>query len=68
MEYTRTYCITIRIHKGNVEDCLKYDSDEVYNYIYLTHCDADNDYLIVGGCDITKSARRTRLGKHIPSQ
>lgn len=51
MEFMRTYCIAIKIPKGKVEDCLLYDSAEAYKYIRLTYCDAENDYMIVGGCD-----------------
>jgi Rieske Fe-S protein len=51
MEYMRTYCIAIKIPKGTVEDCLFYDTAEAYKYVRLTHCDKDNDYMIVGGCD-----------------
>jgi glycine/D-amino acid oxidase-like deaminating enzyme len=51
MEFHRTYCIAIKVPKGYVEDCLLYDSEEAYKYIRLTECDAENDYMIVGGCD-----------------
>jgi len=51
MEYNRTYCIAIKVPKGYVEDCLLYDTAEDYKYIRLTHCDEQNDYMIVGGCD-----------------
>ncbi|ETN45029.1 uncharacterized protein HMPREF1541_09905 [Cyphellophora europaea CBS 101466] len=51
MVYLRTYCIAIRVPKGSVEDCLIYDTAEVYKYIRLTSCDAEWDYLVVGGCD-----------------
>jgi len=51
MEYMRTYCIAIKVPKGTVEDCLLYDNAEAYKYIRLTHCDNENDYMIVGGCD-----------------
>ncbi|KAL7625177.1 hypothetical protein AAE478_004392 [Parahypoxylon ruwenzoriense] len=43
MEWNRTYCITMRIPKGSVEDALL--------YIRLTPCDDTDDFLIVGGCD-----------------
>lgn len=51
MEYMRTYCIAIRIPKDIVEDCLLYDTADVYKYVRLTPCDAQHDYLVVGGCD-----------------
>lgn len=51
MEYNRTYCIAIRIPKGSVEDCLLYDQAEAYKYIRITECDAESDYMVVGGCD-----------------
>ncbi|KAK3640933.1 hypothetical protein LTR56_011583 [Elasticomyces elasticus] len=51
MEYTRTYCIAIRIPKGTVEDCLLYDLAEAYKYVRLTPCDDKDDYMVVGGCD-----------------
>ena len=51
MEFMRTYCIAIKIPKGVVEDCLLYDMAEAYKYIRMTECDADHDYMVVGGCD-----------------
>lgn len=51
MEYHRTYCIAIKVPKGYVADCLLYDMAEEYKYIRVTECDAENDYLVVGGCD-----------------
>ncbi|KPI43979.1 putative Rieske 2Fe-2S iron-sulfur protein YhfW [Cyphellophora attinorum] len=51
MEYNRTYCIVIRVPKGSVEDCLLYDTAEVYHYVRLTSCDEESDYLVVGGQD-----------------
>ena len=51
MEYHRTYCIAIKIPKGVVEDCLLYDTAEAYKYVRMTECDAENDYMLVGGCD-----------------
>lgn len=50
-EYYRTYCIAIRIPKGSVEDCLFYDSAEIYKYVRLTECDGKDDYMVVGGGD-----------------
>jgi glycine/D-amino acid oxidase-like deaminating enzyme/nitrite reductase/ring-hydroxylating ferredoxin subunit len=50
-EYYRTYCIAIRVPKGSVEDCLLYDSAEMYKYIRLTECDDKDDYMVVGGGD-----------------
>ncbi|KAH7384692.1 FAD dependent oxidoreductase-like protein [Pyrenochaeta sp. MPI-SDFR-AT-0127] len=50
-EYYRTYCIAIRVPKGSVEDCLFYDSTEIYKYVRLTECDEKNDYMVVGGGD-----------------
>jgi glycine/D-amino acid oxidase-like deaminating enzyme len=50
-EYYRTYCIAVRVPKGSVEDCLLYDSAEVYHYVRLTECDEKDDYLVVGGGD-----------------
>ena len=51
MEFERTYAIAIRVPKGSVEDCLIYDTADPYTYLRITSCDADNDYLIVGGED-----------------
>ena len=51
MEFHRTYCIAIRIPKGSVEDCLLYDSAEMYKYVRMTACDEKDDYMVVGGCD-----------------
>lgn len=51
MEYNRTYCIAIKIPKGYVEDSLLYDMAEQYKYVRLTDCDAEHDYMVVGGCD-----------------
>lgn len=50
-EYYRTYCIAVRIPKGSVEDCLFYDSAEIYKYVRLTECDEKDDYMVVGGGD-----------------
>lgn len=50
-EYYRTYCIAIRVPKGSVEDCLFYDSAEMYKYVRLTECDERDDYMVVGGGD-----------------
>lgn len=50
-EYYRTYCIAIRVPKGSVEDCLFYDSAEIYKYVRLTECDEKDDYMVVGGGD-----------------
>lgn len=50
-EYYRTYCIAIRIPKNSVEDCLFYDSAEIYKYVRLTECDEKDDYMVVGGGD-----------------
>lgn len=50
-EYYRTYCIAARVPKGSIEDCLLYDSNEIYKYVRLTECDANDDYLVVGGGD-----------------
>jgi glycine/D-amino acid oxidase-like deaminating enzyme/nitrite reductase/ring-hydroxylating ferredoxin subunit len=50
-EFYRTYCIAIRVPKGSIEDCLFYDSNEIYKYTRLTECDAKDDYLVVGGGD-----------------
>ncbi|KAH8805308.1 gamma-glutamylputrescine oxidoreductase [Xylogone sp. PMI_703] len=51
MEYTRTYCIAIRVPKGHIEDCLLYDEAEEYKYVRFTACDEKDDYLVIGGCD-----------------
>lgn len=51
MEYSRTYCIAIKIPKGAVEDCLLYDTADAYKYVRLTHCDDKHDYMVVGGSD-----------------
>lgn len=51
MEYNRTYCIAIRVPKGQVEDCLIYDEAEEYKYVRFTACDDKDDYLVIGGCD-----------------
>lgn len=58
MEYHRTYCIAIKIPKGTVEDCQLYDSADPYKYVRLTECDAENDYMIVGGCGKYSSIAR----------
>jgi glycine/D-amino acid oxidase-like deaminating enzyme/nitrite reductase/ring-hydroxylating ferredoxin subunit len=50
-EYYRTYCIAARVPKGSIEDCLFYDSAEMYKYVRLTECDEKDDYLVVGGGD-----------------
>jgi glycine/D-amino acid oxidase-like deaminating enzyme/nitrite reductase/ring-hydroxylating ferredoxin subunit len=50
-EYYRTYCIAARVPKGSIEDCLFYDSAEIYKYVRLTECDEKDDYLVVGGGD-----------------
>ena len=50
-EYFRTYCIAARVPKGSIEDCLFYDSAEIYKYVRLTECDDSSDYLVVGGGD-----------------
>ncbi|KAF2830382.1 DAO-domain-containing protein [Ophiobolus disseminans] len=50
-EYFRTYCIAARVPKGSIEDCLFYDSAEIYKYVRLTACDEKSDYLVVGGGD-----------------
>ncbi|KAI1312924.1 FAD dependent oxidoreductase [Xylaria venustula] len=47
----RTYAIAMRIPKGSVEDCLLYDSADPYKYVRITHCDDQDDYLVVGGSD-----------------
>ena len=51
LEYQRTYCIAIRVPKGSIEDCLINDQAEPYRYIRFTDCDANDDYLVIGGCD-----------------
>jgi glycine/D-amino acid oxidase-like deaminating enzyme/nitrite reductase/ring-hydroxylating ferredoxin subunit len=51
LEYLRTYAVAIRVPKGVVEDCLIYDEADPYKYLRITACDAENDYLVVGGCD-----------------
>ncbi|KAF2214967.1 hypothetical protein CERZMDRAFT_82850 [Cercospora zeae-maydis SCOH1-5] len=51
MEYMRTYSLAIKVPKGYVEDILLYDLAEAYKYIRLTKADAENDYIIIGGCD-----------------
>ena len=51
LEYLRTYCIAIRVPKGSIEDCLINDQAEPYRYIRFTDCDANDDYLVIGGCD-----------------
>ena len=50
-ETYRTYCIALRVPKGSVEDCLFYDSAELYKYVRLTECDKKDNYMIVGGGD-----------------
>jgi glycine/D-amino acid oxidase-like deaminating enzyme/nitrite reductase/ring-hydroxylating ferredoxin subunit len=47
----RTYAIAIRIPKGTFEDCLLYDTADAYKYVRITHCDEQDDYMVVGGCD-----------------
>eukprot|EP01053_Blabericola_migrator_P008422 Blabericola_migrator_1__8421@NODE_438_length_8472_cov_502_790006_g344_i0_p1_GENE_NODE_438_length_8472_cov_502_790006_g344_i0NODE_438_length_8472_cov_502_790006_g344_i0_p1_ORF_typecomplete_len541_score84_75DAO/PF01266_24/6_2e42Rieske/PF00355_26/4_4e03Rieske/PF00355_26/1e13Pyr_redox_3/PF13738_6/9_1e06Pyr_redox_3/PF13738_6/0_023Pyr_redox_2/PF07992_14/1_8e05Pyr_redox_2/PF07992_14/7_4NAD_binding_8/PF13450_6/1_1e06FAD_binding_3/PF01494_19/3_6e06Thi4/PF01946_17/4e06NAD_binding_9/PF13454_6/0_0064NAD_bin len=49
--YNRSYCIAIRVPKGSCEDCLIYDSADVYKYVRYTECDEGADYMIVGGMD-----------------
>ena len=51
LEYYRTYCIAIRVPRGSIEDCLINDQAEAYKYIRFTACDAEDDYLVIGGCD-----------------
>ncbi|KAE8556237.1 hypothetical protein EYB25_000937 [Talaromyces marneffei] len=51
MSFYRTYCIAIRVPKGEIEDCLIYDEAEMYKYIRFTVCDEEDDYLVIGGCD-----------------
>ncbi|KAI1468591.1 DAO-domain-containing protein [Daldinia caldariorum] len=51
MEWNRTYCIAMRVPKGSIEDILLYDTDDPYRYIRLTHCDEEDDYMIIGGED-----------------
>ena len=51
MEFHRTYCISIRVPKNSIEDCLINDQADPYKYIRFTACDDDNDYLVIGGCD-----------------
>ncbi|KAH7396935.1 FAD dependent oxidoreductase-domain-containing protein [Phaeosphaeria sp. MPI-PUGE-AT-0046c] len=50
-EYYRTYCIAARVPKGSIEDCMFYDSAEIYKYVRLTGCDDKDDFLVVGGGD-----------------
>lgn len=50
-EYFRTYCIAARVPKCSIEDCLFYDSAEIYKYVRLTECDENSDYLAVGEGD-----------------
>ena len=51
LEYMRTYCIAIRVPKGSIEDCLINDQADPYKYVRFTDCDANDDYLVIGGCD-----------------
>lgn len=51
MEYSRTYCIAIRVPKGSIEDCLIYDEADPYHYVRFTACDEKDDYLVLGGAD-----------------
>lgn len=51
LKYYRTCCLAIKVPKGSIEDCLLYDSADPYNYVRLTKCDDQHDYLIVGGGD-----------------
>ena len=51
VEYYRTYCIAIRVPKNSIEDCLINDQADPYIYVRFTACDADNDYLVIGGFD-----------------
>lgn len=51
LEYLRTYCIAIRVPKGSIEDCLINDQADPYKYVRFTGCDANDDYLVIGGCD-----------------
>ena len=50
-EFYRSHRITVRVPRGNIEDCLLYDNAEEYKYVRLTACDEADDYLVVGGCD-----------------
>ena len=63
MAYDRTYCVAMRIPKGSAEDCLIYDEAEAYKYVRLTHCDAETDYIVVGGCD-HKVGQETAGGRY----
>ncbi|KAF1941356.1 FAD dependent oxidoreductase-like protein [Clathrospora elynae] len=63
-EYFCTYCITIRIPKGSVEDALFYDSAEIYKYVRLTECDDKDDYMVVGGGDHKLDPRCSRWKAH----
>ena len=51
MEYYRTYCISIRVPKGYIDDCLIYDEADPYHYVRFTACDEKDDYLVIGGAD-----------------
>lgn len=51
MAFYRTYCVAIRVPKGEIEDCLIYDEAEMYKYVRFTACDEKDDYLVIGGCD-----------------
>lgn len=51
MAFYRTYCVAIRVPKGEIEDCLIYDEAEMYKYVRFTACDDKDDYLVIGGCD-----------------
>ncbi|USW55904.1 Putative FAD dependent oxidoreductase, rieske [2Fe-2S] iron-sulfur domain, yhfW Rieske [Septoria linicola] len=51
MEYMRTYALAIKVPKNYIEDVLLYDEAEAYKYVRFTEADAENDYLVIGGCD-----------------
>lgn len=51
MEFSRTYCIAIRVPKGSIEDCLIYDEADPYHYVRFTACDEKDDYMVIGGAD-----------------
>ncbi|KAK3690359.1 FAD dependent oxidoreductase-domain-containing protein [Podospora appendiculata] len=51
LSFYRSYCIAVRVPRNSIEDCLLYDDADAYKYTRLTACDAEHDYLVVGGCD-----------------
>ncbi|KAL2041308.1 hypothetical protein N7G274_005690 [Stereocaulon virgatum] len=65
LEYHWTYCIAIRVPKGIIENCLINDQGDPNKCIRFTACDAENDYLVIGGCDHKAGSVDYRRSGHI---